>query len=96
VGAALSVGLAYSVQSVIQLLQMRMITGGWNYRFEAFLPMAWAGLGAALALPALFLLPGSGDGQAWFSRVVALMLFLLGYLPGVWFAWKRHYGTNAH
>jgi O-antigen/teichoic acid export membrane protein len=46
-GAASSVGIAYVLQALLQLWQMRRATGGWNYNRTVLYPL---GLGAIAGL----------------------------------------------
>ncbi len=50
-GAALAVGLAYTLQYIFMVLQMRWVTGRWNYRIEVlWATLAAAGGSAAMAI----------------------------------------------
>lgn len=47
-GAASSVGVAYVSQAVLQLVQMRAATGGWNYNRTVLYPLALGALAGAV------------------------------------------------
>ena len=61
-GAALAVGITYTLQYIVMVVQMRWVTGAWNYRIEVLWAVAAGLLGtgamavtwiATLALPPL-------------------------------------------
>ncbi|MCP4603765.1 MAG: oligosaccharide flippase family protein [Proteobacteria bacterium] len=54
-GAALAVGMAYTIQNSVQLIQARQITGSWNYNANVFVVLV------------LGLLTGALMGAAWFG-----------------------------
>lgn len=85
-GAALSVGLAYSAQSLIQLAQMRLITGSWNLTPRVLRPSLLGGLAIAAMLAVWGFAPGS-DELGW--RAAAFGAFALVYLPGLYALVRR-------
>ena len=91
VGAAFAVGSALTLTNVVQLLQMRLITGSFHYRRRAALPLAVAALAA---LPAL--LAGSlVAGQPWIARALACALFLLAYGGGLLASRRRERSADV-
>jgi O-antigen/teichoic acid export membrane protein len=87
VGAALSVGIAYTAQGCLQVVQMRRVTGGWNYNRSVFGPMMVALFGG-VAMAAIVWL-GKGHGMELTVRIAAFAAFALVYLPGAWRLWRR-------
>lgn len=81
-GTAVAVGAAYSFQHVLQLVQMRVITGGWNLQPRAMAPslVGVASLGL-LALTWWALSPLVGNLPA---RAVAFGTFLVVYGASLW------------
>lgn len=76
-GAALAVGLTYTVMSVTQLLQMRVVTNGFHYRRDTLYTIL-LGAGAALALLlAWFWMPAS---RTLWMRALAFVVCAGGYL----------------
>ncbi len=84
-GAALAVGLAYSVQNSVQLLQARRITGSWNYGSDVF---AMLGVGAITAVVM---------GAAWWGlfplgetpqRVGAFAVYLVACACGLYWMYR--------
>lgn len=82
-GAALAVGLAYSAQSTLQVLEMRHVTRAWNFRPVALWPIAMA---APLAL-ILFGWRALVDAPTLEARLVAVAIFAAAY-GGL--AWHLH------
>jgi len=74
-GAALAVGLAYSAQSSMQVLEMRHVTGAWNFRPMVSWPVVMA---APLALM-LFGWRAVVDTPSLAERLVAVGLFAIAY-----------------
>ncbi len=74
-GAALAVGLAYSAQSTLQVLEMRHVTRAWNFRPIVLWPVV-------VAVPLGLLLFGWRavvDTPTLAERLVALGLFTIAY-----------------
>ena len=69
-GAALAVGVAYTGQGIAQLIQMRIVTGGWNYDRSVLYPLG-LGLLAGAAMAGGWLLVGKTAGVAAFALVYA-------------------------
>jgi O-antigen/teichoic acid export membrane protein len=74
-GAALAVGLAYSAQSTLQVLEMRHVTRAWNFRPIVLWPVVVA---APLGL-LLFGLRAVVDAPTLAERLVAVGLFAIAY-----------------
>ena len=93
VGAALAVGLAYSAQGALQLVQMRGVTGSWNLDRSVLGPVA-LGLAGGAALVGVWLLVGEGGPlglhlPALATRIGAFAAFALVYGVGAWRLWPR-------
>ena len=87
-GAAYAVGTAYTVQNLIQILQVRHLTSRWHYRAD----VAWIILISIIALISL--------GLTWWAlsaqddslrRVMAFVTFLIIGVGLTWAAKKRGY-----
>src|SRR5690606_34509074 len=60
-GAALAVGLTYTALSVVQLLQMRVVTRGFHYRRDTLYTIVLGAGAAAVLGGAWLLLPSSRE-----------------------------------
>ena len=75
-GAAAAVGLTYTVQYVIMVVQMRWVTGAWNYRME----VGWAVVAGLCGTAAMGLAWLAALGLApLVTRVVAFAAFAVVY-----------------
>jgi O-antigen/teichoic acid export membrane protein len=83
VGAAYAVGIGYSVQGAFQVVQMRMVTGYWNYRSEVLLPFQIGGA-AALAAGIVWLVESEFSMPSpWLGRSLVFAAFAAVYGAGV-------------
>jgi O-antigen/teichoic acid export membrane protein len=76
-GAALSVGVAYSLLSIAQTIEMRFITGSWNYRKKAFRPFFEGTISYIVIFGAIFFIP---DYNLLFIRITGFLIFAAIYL----------------
>ena len=87
-GAAYAVGTAYTVQNLIQVLQVRQLTGRWHYRAD----VAWIIFISIIALASLGLTWWALSAQDdWLRRVTAFITFLIMGVGLTWAAKKRGY-----
>ncbi|MEM6991607.1 MAG: hypothetical protein AAF721_13965 [Myxococcota bacterium] len=75
-GAALSVGLAYTLQYAIMVGQMRWVTGAWNYRVEVLWAVLAGVAGSAAMATAWFVCAGLPPLA---TRIVAFVAFGVVY-----------------
>jgi len=90
VGAALAVGLAYSLQSVVQVVQAWYITRTWVYSRTVLGVLALGVLSAAIMGLSWLALAGCDLPVA---RASAFAAFLLAFGPGFW--WMHRSGQLA-
>jgi O-antigen/teichoic acid export membrane protein len=89
VGAACAVGLGYTAQAGFQLVQMRVITGSWNYRPIVLEPFRLAVLSAAAATAAWLGARALALPDGWPARSLEFGAFAIVYGLGVHRLWKR-------
>jgi O-antigen/teichoic acid export membrane protein len=77
-GAAIAVGGSYSLQHIVQLTQLRLLTGSFHFSRRAALPLLPALAGAAVASPVQLLVSSQIENQ-WFARSLTFSAFLLVY-----------------
>lgn len=80
-GAACAVGLAYALLSVVQIIQMRMITHGFHYREDVMQASLVGLLTGGLLMLGLWLVPNSDE--LW-VRAALFGGYALLYLPLAW------------
>lgn len=78
-GAAMAVGLGYTVVSGIQLIQMRLVTQQWNYQWRVLIPAALGGICGALGY-LTFMLGADTLGHRTLSFTVFIVLYAMGLL----------------
>jgi len=78
VGAAASVGIAYGVQAAAQVLQMRRLTGAWNFSPAVARPLVWALIASIAAGVAWSVVPDARS-LAWRVVIVAAFGAVYGY-----------------
>jgi O-antigen/teichoic acid export membrane protein len=83
VGAAYAVGIGYSVQGVFQVVQMRVVTGYWNYRREVLLPFQIGGAAALCAGIVWLIVSGLSTPSPWLARSLVFAAFAAVYGAGV-------------
>lgn len=75
-GAALAVGITYTLQYLIMVGQMRWVTGGWNYRIEVL----WAALAGLAGSGAMALVWLATTGLPPLTgRIAAFLAFVVVY-----------------
>lgn len=79
-GAAVAVGLAYTLQSTAQLLEMRHFTGGFHYRADVIRPVIMALIAGAALWAVYALVPDPG---ALWARIGMMAAFAIIYGAGV-------------
>jgi O-antigen/teichoic acid export membrane protein len=83
-GAASSVGIAYVLQALLQLWQMRRATGGWNYNRTVLYPLALGVLaGSAMAAVWLGLAVAAPSLSRLAVELAAFVAFSIVYGAGV-------------
>lgn len=85
-GAAWAVALAQTVLFCTQLMQMRIITGAWNYTTAVLRPIMLGVASSAVMVVALLLLSSQGVPA---PRAIALGIFFVIYGVGVIYFWRR-------
>lgn len=89
-GAAASVGAAYVLQAGVQLVQMRRVTGGWNYNRTVLVPLGLGALGgAAMAATWIGLSHADAALPPLAIRALAFLAFASVYGLGVLRAYRR-------
>jgi hypothetical protein len=74
---------------MLQLVQMRAVTGSWNYRKKVLIPLGLGAYGAAAA-GVCWLFAGWFDVQdAWVAHGLSFAAFLLTYGAGVYRLWRQ-------
>ena len=81
VGAALAVGIGYVGQGLLQVAQMRWITGAWNYDRSVLRPLA-LGAAAGVAMALAWLLAGAVVPR-FAAKSLGVLVFALVYGAGV-------------
>ena len=89
-GAAISAGLGYTLQNLLQHVQMKKITGMWNYTGQV-LPAIFAGIAGFVVLVGVFFTLQSLD--SFTARVVSFLAFSLVYGGSLIIFW--HSGTRC-
>jgi O-antigen/teichoic acid export membrane protein len=84
-GAALAVGLSYSLQNLVQHIEMKLVAGQWNYTRKV-LPPALIGFASFAAMGAVWCLHSHFGDFAW--RSVSFAAFVIVYGAGM-FALRR-------
>jgi len=79
-GAAVAVGIAYSLQGIAQVVQMRLLTGSWNYTRRVAWPLGIGSLAAGFAGLVWMIVP---DPHALIWRATAFAVFVLVYGAGM-------------
>ena len=83
-GAASSVGIAYVLQAILQLWQMRRATGGWNYNRTVLYPLGLGAIaGAAMAATWLGMIAVAPGLPALAVEIAAFVAFAVVYGAGV-------------
>ncbi|MEL6179383.1 MAG: oligosaccharide flippase family protein [Myxococcota bacterium] len=85
-GAAFGVGIGYTILGLIQLVQMRWLTGSWNLTALVAWPMVFGLAGACAAAVAWVGVPDPGL-LVW--RVVVFVAFVVVYGAGMGWMWRR-------
>jgi O-antigen/teichoic acid export membrane protein len=88
VGGAIAVGASYSFQHVFQLVELKRLTGGFQFSSRAaqpLLPAAAGGLGAALVHGSV----GLRLDDPWLARSLTFSTFLAIYAAVTLWYWRR-------
>lgn len=78
-GAAVGVGLALTAQGLIQVVQMRQLTGAWNYNHQVATVATWSAISFASMAGATWGLGRIADDAV--ARVGGFAVFLLVFAP---------------
>lgn len=89
VGAASAVSIGYGVQSVMQVIQMRVVSGSWNFRSSVFLPLGLGLFGALAATLCHALLTLSGVTVEVWVDAAAFGAFSVVYGFGLVRLWQQ-------
>ena len=82
-GAAVAVGLGYTIVSFVQVIQMRWVTGHWNYESRVIFPAILGVVTTSLSYGVWLHILSDHLNESLMSRVIAFGLFVSMYAIGL-------------